>query len=414
MRSAKTVFFGMAIAQAIPILGSLIISRLYLPSDFGTFSVWLGMVQTAAVILTCRFETALAVEPDGEPREFAVKATIATTILTTIAFAPFAITYTVLFEFQTYFSIGLVILAIAASMLLAVVQIWQSWAAAEGSYKKLSWIRISQAVSVIGSQIIAGWIAPSAIWLAIGQSVGMLISVIIAFWLMPINFASMRRLDEFRIELISFVKAHHRFPQFALPADLINSVSGQLPLLIIAGKFGAEASGLFALTVRVLGAPIGLLGVAILDVFKRVAASSFRSKGNCRVEYINTFKILIVAACLLTLGVILTAELIFVAAYGEAWRNSGAIAIWLMPMFALRLVASPLSYVFYIAGKQQIDLIWQCALMVMTVLTFALSSTFQSSIENYAYGYASLYVIYISLSYYYSSLVTNATSNTSV
>ena len=105
---------------------------------------------------------------------------------------------------------------------------------------------------------------------------------------------------------------------------------------------------------------------------------------------------------MLALGIVVIAERLFVIAFGEPWRQAGVIAIWLMPMFALRFVASPLSYVFYIAGKQHIDLVWQCALLAMTMASFMLTSSFETSIKFYAAGYGFLYVVYAILSYHYS------------
>ena len=189
---------------------------------------------------------------------------------------------------------------------------------------------------------------------------------------------------------------------FALPADAINAASGQLPLLLIASRFGSEASGYFAMTIRVLGAPIGLIGAAVLDVFKRSASSSYRDKGHCKDEYIRTLWLLSAGGVLLALGVIFVAERLFIVAFGEPWRQAGVIAIWLMPMFALRFVASPLSYVFYIAGKQHIDLVWQCSLLAVTIAAFILTTSFEGSIKLYAAGYSLLYVIYALLSYHYS------------
>jgi O-antigen/teichoic acid export membrane protein len=96
------------------------------------------------------------------------------------------------------------------------------------------------------------------------------------------------------------------------------------------------------------------------------------------------------------------AERLFVVAFGEKLHEAGIIALWLMPMFALRFVASPLSYVFYIAGKQQIDLVWQCALLAMTLASFTLPSIFEASIKFYSAGYSLLYMVYAILSNLYS------------
>lgn len=401
-RSVGVVLTGAVAAQSIPLLGSLVIARIYVPAEFGLFSAWLGMVMMAAVVVTGRFEMALAVETDGVPRRFAVAATLSTILLVSYFFA--------LIASVIYFAGGLldnvkpamVGLFVPAALLVGVTHTWQAWAAAEGNYRGLSWIRISQAFVVTIAQIGAGVISPTAFGMMLGYVLGAAAGIGFAMYFMPINPLSMGGRAEFWAKLKAFWLNQRRFPMFALPADAINAASGQLPLLLIASRFGGEASGLFALTVRVLGAPIGLLGAAVLDVFKRSAASSYRDKGHCKEEYARTFWLLATGGCLLALGVMVVAERLFVVAFGEPWRQAGIIAIWLMPMFALRFVASPLSYVFYIAGKQQIDLIWQCALLVMTLASFLIPASFEASVRFYSAGYGLLYVVYAILSYNFS------------
>lgn len=401
-RSVGVVLTGTVAAQSIPLLGSLVIARLYAPADFGYFSAWLGIVMMAAVIVTGRFEMALAVEADGSPRRFAVAATLGTILFVSIFFSLIVgvlyLTTGLLKNFQPVM-VGLFVLA---AILAGVTHTWQAWAAAEGNYRGLSWIRISQAFVVTIAQILAGLISPSAAGMMLGHVLGTAAGIGIAMYLMPLNSLAIGARTEFWTRLKTFWRNQRSFPMFALPADAINAASGQLPLLLIASRFGAEAAGLFALTIRVLGAPIGLLGAAVLDVFKRSAASSYRDKGHCKEEYGRTFWLLAAGGVILALGVIVVAEHLFVVAFGEPWRQAGVVAIWLMPMFALRFVASPLSYVFYIAGKQQADLVWQCALLAMTLASFMLTSSFEGSVKLYAAGYSLLYVIYALLSYHYS------------
>jgi hypothetical protein len=71
-------------------------------------------------------------------------------------------------------------------------------------------------------------------------------------------------------------------------------------------------------------------------------------------------------------------------------------------MFTLRFVASPLSYVFYVANKQHIDLIWQCCLLIMTIATLTLANSGHNALFIYSAGYSMLYLIYIALSYHFS------------
>ena len=401
-RSVGLVLTGTVAAQSIPLLGSLVIARLYAPAEFGLFSAWLGMVMMAAVLVTGRFEMALAVEADGAPRRFAVVATLGTILLVSFFFALIAGGVYLAGGLLENVQPAMMVVFVPAALLAGVTHTWQAWAAAEGNYRGLSWIRISQAFVVTVLQICVGLISPTAAGMVIGHVLGTAAGIGIAIYLMPINLLDMGARTEFWTRLKAFWRNQRRFPMFALPADAINAASGQLPLLLIASRFGTEESGIFALTIRVLGAPIGLLGAAVLDVFKRSAASSYRDNGHCREEYRRTFWLLAAGGVILALGVIVVAEHLFVVAFGEPWRQAGVIAIWLMPMFALRFVASPLSYVFYIAGKQQVDLVWQCALLAMTLASFMLTSSFEGSIKLYAAGYSLLYVVYALLSYHYS------------
>ena len=402
LQSTKLVLLGTAIAQSIPLLGSLLIARLYAPTEFGLFSAWLGVVMTAAVMVTGRLEMALVVEPDGEPRRLAMIATLVTIV--GVCSALTLISVGVYWSIPTIRNLtpSLVLMFLPATLLAAVVQTWQSWAAAEGLYRELSSIRIAPALGVTGVQIIVGWFAPNAASLAFGYVLGVFSGVCVSAYFMPINLNSLKPWPKFKVKLKAFWANHRRFPLFALPADVINTAAGQLPLLIIASKFGTESSGLFALTIRVLGAPIGLLGAAVLDVFKRGAATSFRDNGHCREDYILTFRLLAPLGVVLAIGIVVVAEPVFVLAFGEPWRQAGVIAVWLMPMFAMRFVASPLSYVFYIAGKQQIDLVWQCALLAMTLLSFLLPNDFEVSVTAYSVGYSILYLFYLILSYRFS------------
>ena len=97
--------------------------------------------------------------------------------------------------------------------------------------------------------------------------------------------------------------------------------------------------------------------------------------------------------------ILLYSEELFTFAFGETWALSGTIAIWMLPMFLLRFVSSPLSYMFYLANKQSIDLVWQITLLLMTIITLYFASTYKYALIYYASGYSCLYVVYLFISY---------------
>ena len=167
-------------------------------------------------------------------------------------------------------------------------------------------------------------------------------------------------------------------------------------------RFGAEAAGCLALTLRVLAAPVGLLGSAVLDVFRRESAAAWRQHGQCREAFDRTFRVLAAGSTVAVLLLTAWAEPLFMLAFGERWKLAGTMALWLLPLFALRFVASPLSYLFYVAGKQHVDLVWQGLLLAVTLATLWAPADARAALIGYSAGYSAMYVVYLLMSFRYS------------
>jgi O-antigen/teichoic acid export membrane protein len=398
-RSVATVFSGTVAAQMIPLLGSLVIARLYIPAEFGVFMAWLGMASVVGVVVTCRFDMALALEPDGEPRATAAMATLVTMLMAAAAVSLLALPVAwLLLDRMAALPPALVALFPAAFLALAAWHIWHAWAAAEGLFGALSMMRIVQAAAITGLQIAAGLLAPSAASLAAAHIVGVAAGIAMMMIYLP-----PRRLPPGWPGIIRrFWSRYRKFLIFALPGGTINTVAAQLPVLIVTARFGAEPAGLVALAFRTLGAPIALLGTAVLDVFKRRASSAWRLKGECRTEYLQTFRVLAFGSVAASVVFFVAGEELFAIAFGEEWRGAGRAAVLLLPLFALRFVASPLSFMFFLAEKQQVDLVWQVSLLAVTAASLSLPATFPQALLAYAAGYSLLYLVYLALSYRFS------------
>lgn len=394
-RTVALVFSGTALAQAIPLLGSLVIARLFIPAAFGGFTAWLGVAAIAGIFVTARLEMALALEEDGLPRRRAAMAVLATTALILAGLIGLYGVVRIWIAAPADMPLELELLLLPAVAALALAQIVQAWSAAEGAFRLLAGMRIVQALLVTGFQIGAGLVSPSAQNLAIGHVSGVLIAALAGFWFLRPALAGM----PLRQAMADLYRRYYRFPLFSLPADTLNTAAVQLPLIMVTSRFGADVGGYLALGMRTLGAPISLLGTAVLDVFKRRASQNWREEGNARAIYRQTFGVLAACSLVATLGIMLLGEQLFVVAFGETWREAGRIAVWLLPMFALRFVASPLSYMFYVAQKQHQDLVWQIALFAVTFAAMTLFSDYRTTLLAYAWGYGALYVIYIAMSY---------------
>lgn len=398
-----SVFAGAATAQAVPIFGSLIIARLYAPDEFGLYSTWLGVSLVLTVCVTYRLEHALGLEPDGAPREKLVLSALFLVVATSITILLIALILVgVKAEPYNGMTGGSILLLAPMTMGAGISAIWQSWAANNGDVRNLSYIRIWLAICVTALQVLVGWFKPTATALMLAQVVGIWLSLIASYHLLPIQHGYPHGVSQICLWISQSLRRYKRFAMLSLPADLINTAAAQMPIIVLTSRFGPEVAGFYALANRMMGAPISILGSAVRDVFKRSANEEYRLSGRCVVVYARTFAVLLVGALLMVSMVYPFSEDIFTIFFGESWRSAGSIAAWLLPMFALRFISSPLSYTFYIVQKQNVDLVWQIFLLAMTIGTLVLFSTYRDTLIYYSIGYSLLYVIYIGLSRKYS------------
>jgi O-antigen/teichoic acid export membrane protein len=398
--SVGSVFTGTLVAQLIPIAGTLVLARMFDPASFGIFSAWLGGVLFLGVVLTGRFEVSLAVEMDGAPRQAAVAMTLLTVLLGCLAALMLVVPGIALGVLERGgFPTILLVMFVPTAALVSITQTLQNWAAADGRYRQLSLMRIGQAISIVGIQICAGVLFPDAVGLGLGYFFGMLMGFLVAWTLKPLSRSEFIRPWP---RLRAFWQEKKRFPIFSLPADSVNTAAAQLPIFLVTARFGAETAGLLAMALRMLGVPMSLLAASILDVFKRHAGQAYRERGECRAEYLHAFWILTGIAVLATIVIAVGAEPIFALAFGDVWVGAATMAIWLLPRFAVGFVASPLSYMVYVAGKQQLDLIWQLSLLAMTIATLSLAGSVKQALVLYGCGYGGLYLVYLFMSYRFS------------
>ena len=80
-RSVAVLASGTAGGQAIAVLASPFLSRLYTPDEFGTFGVYLALVSIAAVAVSLRYEAAL---PLPESEDEAVGVLVLTFVVTVV------------------------------------------------------------------------------------------------------------------------------------------------------------------------------------------------------------------------------------------------------------------------------------------------------------------------------------------
>ena len=157
------------------------------------------------------------------------------------------------------------------------------------------------------------------------------------------------------------------FPLFSMPGILANTLSLNVASVLISGFFGVATLGQYALVQRVMTAPATLIGAAIGQVFYQRAAEQMRNQRSANAAFLSAFSRLAVLSTVIFGVLYLVVDDVFVFVFGANWEAAGRMAKIMSPLFAVRFVASPLSMMNQVYGRNHVGLFINLSLLVATV-----------------------------------------------
>jgi O-antigen/teichoic acid export membrane protein len=397
-KHAATVLTGTAAAQVLPLLLSPLITRLCTPGEMGTFGIWVGVIAIASTVATLRLQAAMILdhEPSAQQTCFSVVAYFSSLLAIVITLCAVLARLWGVPQAQNMPWFGLLTIGVG-SWLTAYNTMIIAYATSYLAFGKAALVKVCGAGAIALGQLILLLTGVGGTGLLVGHLFGLAVSMVAAVILLspPRAILSIKPTVVQR----KYLEKHSSFWRFALPAGLLNIAAGKFPLFLIGAKYGLVSAGLFALTERVLTAPISLLAASVLEVFKREAVHEFQTLGNCKKAYRGTFKALVLLGCGPALFIFAFAPDFCAWIFGEPWRGAGEFARILSLLYFFNFVASPLSYVFFVAGKQKVEFVWQIALFITTITVFLSPLSLTQVLWNYTISYSLLYVVYLYLSH---------------
>lgn len=407
LRNVVTLATGTTIAQIIPILASPILSRLYTPEDYGLMALYSSVAGLLGIMATGMYAQAVILAKDD--REAANLIALAASI--TVGFS--LVVTVVMVVFHEAF-VGMLrnpaispwLYLVPMSILLGgLLQGLTNWSNRKQQYKRLATNRVAGSVTGTGVQLAAGVARIGAGGLILGLLSGLGVST-------GLLGGRVVKEDRAALKLASFAgmrqaaRGYRRFPIYVLPTEFINVAINQVPIFVLNTLANTASVGFYGMTQRVMGLPSTLIANSITDVFKQRAASDYLRDGNCREIYVKTFKLLL-ALAIIPFSVLFTfGPQLFGLVFGQEWAPAGEYARYLSIMFFFGFISSPLSYVYFIAGRQREDLMLHIYMAFSTlaalVLGYLIFREARYMILCFSLNYSLIYLIYLVRSYQFS------------
>lgn len=373
-RSVLTLASGTVGAQAILIASSPILTRLYSPEDFGLLSVFLSMMGLIAAIAALRFEMAIPLpEDDRDAAALTATGGIVVLILSLgllVAVLRYADELALQFNAPAIAQyLWLLPLAFFANGLFIVLNMLS---VRHGRFGEMSRAKVLQSLTTVVTQI-AGF-AFGGIVLIVGRVLGNLAA---AAHLIrktgPSTLSTIKTLEA--RELWRSVVTYRKFPLISTWAALASSIGASVTPLLFAASFGLEMAGFYAMTMMVMVAPMGIIGIAVQNAFYRKAVDAHRAGHLADLILAVHARLVLVMMPAFVLAAFVLPPL-FVLVFGAAWEMSGNFAVWILPWMFMQLTVTPCTGVYPILDRLGIGFLFDLSLAAAPFLAFSLAREF--------------------------------------
>ncbi len=354
-RNIAGLFSGIAAARAIPGLFALLIARLYTPSDFGWFVLVLSLASTLSIPATGGFEKALLLTGDQGEKQHLMRFSLRINRRLNAAVLGIITIYMLIDQSLSLQNQLMLILIPVYAYFLAAVQLMRNLMISNKAFKRLSMLEVFRAIAIGGLQSIF-FIFPN-----IGLFLGIVLAQIATY--IFFNSGGQKEVPVSLQRERVLARRYVNFPKFSVASELINFVSGQLPVFLIKPFFGAANLGLYGFSHRYLSLPVQLTTISIGSVYVQKAqtlATQNEALGRLTFAlYKKQFWLAILPFTLLGLW----GESIFGIIFGSEWAYSGKLGALMAPWLFMVFIGAPLATILVVREKQKVSLLFNLAML---------------------------------------------------
>lgn len=363
-KNFTTMLTGTAIAQAIPVLASLILVRIYAPDEIGAFSLFFTVVNLLAIIANLKYDEAIVLPHNDEDG----RNIFYLSIFLNIIFSIFIFLITILFGktiiiYLGYRQLEKWLLFIPLSIFLTgLFQSCNYWNNRKKEFRIIAVSRVTQNLLMSIIQILSSSFSIGG--LIIGRILGLFASIFQSFALSP----TMRIMKINSVSIYTNFYKYIDFAKYYTPNAFLNQFSNNLPIILFPSWFGMAYAGYYAFSTRIILAPMGIITSSIQQVFYQEIAHKKNNGENLYPYIFKTYKRLFFIGIIPHTLLFVFSPLIFGLFFGKEWRLAGEYTRYLVPWFFMVFLNSPVSGIYLVVGKQKQYLIIEFLLFISRLL----------------------------------------------
>lgn len=385
---------GTAIGQAIVVISAPLLTRLYLPSDFGVLTVYVSLLSFLLGIASWRYHMAI---PMAETDQGAASLVVLCFALLLGMAAVLAIIVVILGPRIVLWAqapkLKPFLWLLPLSFLGAgAFQILTAWSVRTDAFGLLARSKLNQSVGQVVTQIAFSLITRGPMGLLVGDAFGRMggsISLSRSMW---------RHLHEhFRAVNIQSVmeigSRYRRFPLISSGASFLSTSGEQMPTLLLASFYGPTVVGWFGLVQRMLSVSFLLIASAVGTVYLSESAKLSHDNPERLLQlYWKTASRSLLLASIIAAAVILITPFLFGPIFGPQWVGATRFAQLLAIPAGLQFANRAVSSTTIVLERQDLEfasqLVWIISGTGTIILARALRADPLACITMFSVGYS--------------------------
>mgnify|MGYP001339322216 CR=1 FL=1 len=361
---------GTASAQIITTLFSPIITRLYVPEAYGIMGTFNSIVFIIAPVVALTYPIALVLPKNDTEANGLARISLYITIVITLAISViivfFSETLSRIFNIEEIEPF--LLLLPLAIFLSGFMQIIEQWLIRTKQFHISAKSTLLHSMIIQGGKVGIGLIQPTAGVLVFLSAITNGVKALLMYTL---SIKSERKLNFYlnkNTNLFSLAKKYKDFPIYRAPETLLNTISTNLPTLMLTTFFGPASAGFYNLGKSVLGIPTQLIGKSVADVFyQRVSEAANNNEMLTPLIKKATFLLAIVG--IFPFGIVIFfGPVLFSFVFGDEWEMSGHYARWIALWSFFVLLNRPSVQTLPVLSAQNLLLIYTIISLVIRIL----------------------------------------------
>ena len=404
LRNIATVVSGTAGAQALTLAFMPVITRIYGPENYGVLGVFMGLAMMLIPVAALCYPTSIVLPRRDSDALGLVKLSLLMAAIVSCLLAVFLLLAGDWFAgaLGVEAAVPFLMLLPAVTFAGAALETAQQWLFRKQLFRVTAKAAVMYSLLHNSIRSLAGLVSPTAAVLVVTTGFGPLLhSLLLLLGIRrgpPLQALPEVEKRQQPVHVRELARRYRDFPQFRAPQMLINTVSQNLPTLVLAAYFGPAAAGFFALCKQALTMPTNMVGKSVADVYYPKLARSI-DKGEPIVGTVMKAVVGLAAVGLVPFALVFAiGPWLFATVFGDEWRSAGEFARWLALAEYAIFISRPCTVAIPALGLQRLALIFELCSMVLRVSALFLGAALlNEQIRTVQAFTAASIVIYLSL-----------------